>query len=100
MTGRRGITAIALGAVAVGAAAALGVSSQSAGAKPPAAPAAAAANCTLANGVQHVIYLQFDNVHFRRDNPNVPSDLEQMPHPLNFIRDNGTLDTNAPTQVI
>ena len=32
--------------------------------------------------IQHVIYLQFDNVHFLRDNPNVPSDLEQMPNLL------------------
>src|SRR5262245_18037528 len=100
MKGRRGITAIALGAVAVAAALALGVSSQSAGANPPAKPAAAAGNCTFANGIQHVIYLQFDNVHFRRDNPNVPSDLEQMPHLLNFIQDNGTLDTGDHTQVI
>jgi hypothetical protein len=29
--------------------------------------------------IKHVIYIQFDNVHFERDNPNVPSDLEQMP---------------------
>ena len=40
--------------------------------------------------IKHVIYVQFDNVHFLRDNPNVPSDLEQMPNLLNFIRDNGT----------
>ena len=32
--------------------------------------------------IQHVIYLQFDNVHFERDNPNVPSDIEQMPNLL------------------
>jgi len=44
--------------------------------------------------IRHVIYVEFDNTHFRRDNPNVPSDLEQMPHLLNFIRANGTLDTN------
>jgi hypothetical protein len=41
--------------------------------------------------VKHVIYLQFDNVHLRRDNPNVPSDLEQMPHLLNFLENNGTV---------
>jgi len=29
--------------------------------------------------IKHVIYVQFDNTHFVRDNPNVPSDLEQMP---------------------
>ena len=36
-----------------------------------------------------MIYVQFDNTHFLRDNPDVPSDLEQMPHLLNFIEDNG-----------
>ena len=90
MKGRRGITAIALAAVAVATALALGVSSQSAGAKPEPA-AAAAGNCTLANGIKHVIYLQFDNVHLRRDNPNVPSDLEFMPNLKNFLQGNGTL---------
>jgi hypothetical protein len=44
--------------------------------------------------IKHVIQIIFDNVHLRRDNPNVPSDLEQMPHLLNFIRSKGTLDTN------
>jgi hypothetical protein len=50
--------------------------------------------------IQHVIYLQFDNVHFTRDNPNVPSDLEQMPHLLNFLTHNGTLDTDHHTPLI
>ena len=44
--------------------------------------------------IKHVIEIIFDNVHFRRDNPNVPSDLEQMPNLLNFIQKKGTLDTN------
>jgi hypothetical protein len=35
--------------------------------------------------LKHVVYVEFDNVHFTRDNPNVPSDLEQMPNLLNFI---------------
>jgi len=61
---------------------------------------AAASNCTLANGAKHVIYLQFDNTHYRRDNPNVASDLEQMPHLLNFLKDNGTLLTNDHTILI
>jgi len=64
---------------------------------------AAASGCQLhsAKGdVQHVIYLIFDNVHFLRDNPNVPSDLEQMPNLLNFIRSNGTLLTNDHTVLI
>ena len=56
-------------------------------------PAPARAACQLGNGVEHVVDVEFDNVHFTRDNPNVPSDLEQMPHLLNFITHNGTLDT-------
>ncbi len=57
-------------------------------------------SCQLGNGVQHVIYIQFDNVHFTRDNPNVPSDLEQMPNLLNFIEGNGTLLTDHHTPLI
>jgi len=50
--------------------------------------------------IQHVIYIQFDNTHFQRDNPNVPSDLEQMPHLLNFIKGKGTLMKNDHTVLI
>lgn len=39
-------------------------------------------------------------MHFTRDNPNVPSDLEQMPHLLSFIEANGTLLTNHHTPLI
>jgi hypothetical protein len=63
----------------------------------------AATGCQLASAgdnIKHVIYIQFDNTHFRRDNQNVPSDLEQMPHLLNFIRGNGTLLTNDHTVLI
>ena len=77
----------------------LGVSSQSADATA-AQPAAAAGGCTFANGIKHVIQIQFDNTHFLRDRGNVPSDLEQMPHLLNFIRGNGTLLTNDHTVLI
>ncbi|GCE24337.1 hypothetical protein [Dictyobacter kobayashii] len=49
---------------------------------------------------KHVISIQFDNVHFTRDNPNVPSDLEQMPNLLNFIKNNGTLLSNYHTPLI
>lgn len=70
----------------------------------PAAPAvASSSSCQLnsANGnTKHVIYIQFDNTHFNRDNPNVPSDLEQMPHLLNFIQGNGTLLGNDHTVLI
>ncbi|TMD69944.1 MAG: alkaline phosphatase family protein, partial [Chloroflexi bacterium] len=50
--------------------------------------------------IKHVINIQFDNVHFTRDNPNVPSDLEQMPNLLNFITNNGVLLSNHHTPLI
>src|SRR3989475_370397 len=50
--------------------------------------------------IKHVIQLQFDNVHFRRDNPNVPSDIEQMPNLYNFLLGNGTVLNNHHTQRI
>jgi hypothetical protein len=57
-------------------------------------------SCELGNGVKHVIEITFDNVHFFRDNPNVPSDLELMPHLLNFIEQNGTMLSNNHTPLI
>jgi hypothetical protein len=73
-----------------------------------AAPAAAAqvggagsgSGCHLGNGVKHVIQLTFDNVHFFRDNPNVPSDLEMMPSLLHFIEGTGTMMSNNHTPLI
>ena len=50
--------------------------------------------------IQHVVYIQFDNLHFTRDDPNVPSDLEQMPNLLNFIKSNGALLANHHTPLI
>jgi hypothetical protein len=47
---------------------------------------------SVSNRIKHVVYVEFDNVHFTRDNPNVPSDLDQMPNLLDFITNNGTLD--------
>lgn len=64
---------------------------------------AATSSCQLKSArgnIQHVIYVQFDNTHFTRDNPNVPSDLEQMPHLLNFIKNNGVLLSNHHTPLI
>jgi hypothetical protein len=69
----------------------------------PQAQAAPSSQCSLhsAHGeIKHVIYIQFDNVHFTRDNPNVPSDLEQMPHLLNFFVNNGTFSSNHHTPLI
>src|SRR5580658_8172024 len=59
--------------------------------------------CTLgANGssIKHVIYIQFDNVHYTRDQPNVPSDLQQMPDLLKFITGNGTLIAREHTPLV
>jgi hypothetical protein len=50
--------------------------------------------------IKHVVYLQFDNTHYLRDNQSVASDLQQMPHLLNFLTDNGTLFTNDHTVLI
>jgi hypothetical protein len=66
-------------------------------------PDLAMAGCQLqskGNAITHIVHIQFDNVHFRRDNPNVPSDLEQMPNLLNFLEDNGTLLTRHHTPLI
>lgn len=65
-------------------------------------PWTAQAGCSLGTGgaIKHVVYLQFDNVHYLRDNPNVPSDLEQMPNLLSFLTGNGMLLTNDHTQLI
>jgi hypothetical protein len=64
--------------------------------------ATSSSSCSLGpNGsVKHVVYVQFDNTHFRRDLPNVPSDLEQMPNLLNFMKNNGTILTNDHTILI
>ncbi len=70
----------------------------------PAVPATrldqAGSSCHLGNGVKHVIELTFDNVHFFRDNPNVPSDLQMMPSLLHFLEDNGTFASNNHTPLI
>src|SRR6201997_4067696 len=52
------------------------------------------------NKIKRVVFLTFDNVHLRRDNPNVPSDLEQMPNLLNFMQNNGTVSGNHYTPLI
>src|SRR6266581_51617 len=57
------------------------------------------AGCDLGQ-VKHVVNLIFDNVHFFRDNPNVPSDFELMPHLLQFLEQNGTLASNNHTPLI
>ena len=76
---------------------------QTAAARHAASAATGSTTCALnsARGtIKHVIYIQFDNTHFMRDNPNVPSDLQQMPHLLDFINGNGALLTNDHTVLI
>jgi hypothetical protein len=90
---KAGLAAAAL--VVTSAAGAIAVGPPSPSVAAPAPPA-----CQLGNGVQHVINIVFDNVHFFRDNPNVPSDLEQMPHLLNFLEHNGTVYSNTHTPLI
>jgi hypothetical protein len=67
------------------------------------ASVAANAACQLQSPggqIKHIVHITFDNVHLRRDNPNVPSDLEQMPNLLNFILNNGVISGNHHTPLI
>ncbi len=77
----------------------MAATSAAASAAKPAA-ATASTSCHLGNGVKHVVTLVFDNVHYFRDNPNVPSDLEQIPNLLNFFTGNGTFLSNNHTPLI
>jgi len=52
------------------------------------------------NPIKHIVYLQYDNVHYQRDRNTVPSDLEQMPTMLSFLQGKGTLQVNDHTQII
>jgi hypothetical protein len=63
---------------------------------------ASASDCQLGPGgsIRHVVYVQFDNFHLRRDNASVPSDLEQIPALKNFLSSNGTLGSNSHTVLI
>jgi hypothetical protein len=61
---------------------------------------APASSCHLGTGIKHVVQIGFDNVHFFRDNPNVPSDLQMMPNLLNFFENNGTFLSNNHTPLI
>src|SRR4051812_23586159 len=87
--------ALALAAVTAGSVARAGAGSAGAG--------KGSKGCELhghGTGIKHVIYLQFDNTHLFRDRTNFASDLEQMPHLLSFLEDNGTLSDNEHTILI
>ena len=92
-----GAGALAIGMVAGGAADAAASAGQARAVGTAGHPAG---TCSLGGTIKHVIYLQFDNVHYTRDNPNVPSDLEQMPNLLHFITGNGTLISHEHTPLI
>jgi hypothetical protein len=104
----RTLTVAAGGALALG----LGLLALPAGAAPvrPVASGRTADTTTTAtttcalgasgSSIKHVIYIQFDNVHYTRDQANVPSDLEQMPNLLAFITGNGTLIPHEHTPLI
>jgi hypothetical protein len=71
-------------------------------ARPGPHPAPGTSGCALGQGgtIKHVVYIQFDNTHFLRDTPTVPSDIEQIPALYNFMVDNGTVLTNDHTPLI
>ena len=94
---RRTPTLVAAGLLVLAAAALVGSAAWPAAAGQANGPSS---GCRLGGQVKHVIYLQFDNTHYRRDVSNVPSDLEQMPHLLNFLTGNGTLVTSDHTILI
>src|SRR5689334_2896345 len=97
------LCAIALGCVLAVAAAGASRSAAALTLRPTALASPTSTGCQLASAkgnIKHVIYIQFDNTHFKRDNPNVPSDLEQMPHLLNFILGQGTLLSDDHTVLI
>src|SRR4051795_10956020 len=95
---RRGLLLLGLLVAVTVAVAAVAAASKPADARP--AQAAAPPSCNLGHGVSHVINIVFDNVHFLRDNPNVPSDLEQMPTLLRFLQSNGSVFSNVHTPLI
>jgi hypothetical protein len=97
------VTAAGASAALVGALCVIGGTSQvlaSASTAAKASPSDQGNQCHLGNGIKHVVQIGFDNVHYFRDNPNVPSDLQLMPNLLNFFKDNGTFLSNNHTPLI
>jgi hypothetical protein len=100
------VTAAASSATLLGTLGLAGTSMAATGAAGHAAKTAARADntnspsCHLGKGIKHVVTLMFDNVHYFRDNPNVPSDLQQIPNLLNFFIRNGSFLSNNHTPLI
>ena len=101
---RLGVRATAVGGCAALVSALCMAASATAGLASAARPASArvlsTGSCHLGNGIKHVVQIGFDNVHYFRDNPNVPSDLQMMPNLLNFFTSNGTFLSNNHTPLI
>ena len=97
---RKPVAALAGGVLTLGMVAAGAATTAASAAPAHPAAASAASGCKLGGAIKHVIYLQFDNTHYSRDNPNVPSDLQQMPNLLHFIVGNGTLISHEHTPLI
>src|SRR5215469_2709421 len=95
----RRLSAAGASAALVGGLCAFGATQLAASASPVTA-SGPSSSCQLGNGIQHIVQIGFDNVHFFRDNPNVPSDLQLMPNLLNFIEQNGTMLSNNHTPLI
>src|SRR6516164_5837227 len=89
-----------LGGIALAGSASPGLAATKAPAAHPVSQVMATNACHLGKSVKHVIQITFDNVHFFRDNPNVPSDLEMMPNLLHFFENNGTFLSNNHTPLI
>ena len=100
VSARRGAVAAAACAALAGGAVVTGLGVPPGVAAPASPQHAGTSPCHLGNGVRHVINITFDNVHFFRDNPNVPSDLEQMPTLYHFLQSNGTVLSNMHTPLI
>ncbi len=61
------------------------------------------AACQLpANGsrITHVVHIQFDHLLLRRTSPNIPADLELMPHLYSFLTENGVIAGNHHTSLL
>src|SRR5215469_10471999 len=95
----RRLSAAGASAALVGGLCAFGATQLAASASPVTA-SGPSSSCQLGNGIQHIVQIGFDNVHFFRDNPNVPSDLQLMPNLLNFIENNGVMLSNNHTPLI
>ena len=92
--------ALAIGGLATGAAQSAAAAQAGRAARAGQAESGCELRGSAGAAIKHVIYLQFDNTHYTRDNPSVPSDLQQMPNLLKFITGQGTLISHEHTPLI